>query len=203
MDISGFWAVIGNYNGHTVIAQVVLLFFILAALVLSYTHKVNWAAKFALGCANLYIGIFFFACYGEEAVQRYFALPLFLMCGVLFLYECVRNKNDVLEKPNAFQIILLLLYLCYPVVSILLGNSFPKMVTLIMPCPVISLSIAVYAGYRNKNLLLILLMTIWGLSGIKALVFSVYEDLILLVCGIYGLYLFVNGIIEYRKTQAE
>ena len=102
--------------------------------------------------------------------------------------------NDVLRKPDLFQIILLLLYCLYPVVSLALGNQFPKMVTHIMPCPVVSLSIAVYAGYKRKNKLLLLLLTIWGLTGIKSLIFNVYEDTILLLCGIYGVYLLIKEI---------
>lgn len=68
------------------------------------------------------------------------------------------------------------------------------MVTYIMPCPVISLSIAVYSGYKRKNKLLLVLLTIWGLTGIKSIIFSAYEDIILLICGLYGILLIVNEI---------
>lgn len=101
------------------------------------------------------------------------------------MYERWHSQNDILQKPNIVQGILLLCLL-YPIVSVLLGNSFPQMVTYIMPCPVVSLSIIVYAGYRNKNKLLLTLLTIWGLTGIKSVIFNVYEDTILLVCGLYG-----------------
>lgn len=160
--------------------------------VISYTWKVKWAAKFLLGITNLFIGIVFFAWYGTEPIQRFFAMPLYLLCGSLFLFESWRNRDDVIEKPNRIQAILLILYLLYPVVSILLGNSFPQMVTHIMPCPVISLSIAVYAGYKRKNKLLLILLTIWGLTGIKSVIFNAYEDVILLICGLYGIMLLVE-----------
>ncbi len=58
---------------------------------------------------------------------------------------------------------------------------FPQMVTHIMPCPVVSLSIAVYAGYNKKNKLLLAMLTVWGLTGIKSVIFSAYEDIILLI----------------------
>lgn len=82
----------------------------------------------------------------------------------------------------------------------LLGNSFPQMVTYIMPCPVINLSIAVYAGYKRKNKILLALLTIWGLTGIKSLIFNAYEDIILLVCGLYGIMLFVSEIKQSKKV---
>ena len=93
----------------------------------------------------------FFAWYGTEPIQKYFALPLYLVCGGLFIYESWHSKDDVIMKPNVIQKMLLVLYFFYPIVSMLLGNSFPQMVTYIMPCPVISLSIVVYAGYKMKN----------------------------------------------------
>ena len=94
---------------------------------------------------------------------------------------------------------MLLLFVLYPAISFLLGNTFPKMVTYIMPCPIVSVSIAVYSGYRRKNRFLLLLLTIWGLTGIKSLIFSAYEDIILLVAGISGVSLIFN---DYKWRSA-
>lgn len=194
MNTQIFWNVIGNYNQQTKMVQIGLLIFMIIAIALSYTQKVKWSAKFALGIANLYIGLVFFGCYGTEPIQKFFALPLYLLCGLLFLYESYQQKEDLLSKPNPWQISLLLLYLFYPLISAMLGNDFPQMVTHIMPCPIVSLSIAVYSGYKRKNKLLLALLSIWGLTGIKSVVFSAYEDIILFVCGLYGVTLFVNEI---------
>lgn len=60
------------------------------------------------------------------------------------------------------------------------------MVTHIMPCPVAGSGIVLYSGYSRKNKLLPALLALWGLTGIKALLFHVHEDLILLLCGLYG-----------------
>lgn len=200
MDAQAFWNVIGNYNEQTWIIQIILFTFMLLAIMLSYMQRVKWAAKFSLGIVNLFIGIAFFAWYGTEPIQKFFALPLYLLCGGLFLYESWRNKNDMIKRPNLIQIMLLLLYLIYPVVSMLLGNSFPQMVTYIMPCPVISLSIVVYAGYERKNKVLLALLTIWGLTGIKSVIFNAYEDIILLVCGLYGILLFANEAKQLKRV---
>lgn len=194
MDAQAFWNVIGMYNSQTVVFQIILALFLVAALVLSYTGKNRWVAKLALGIANLFIGIVFFQIFGTEPIQKFFALPLYLICGCLFIFESIKNKTDVLQKPNKWHIILLSLYVLYPFVSFTLGNTFPQLVTYIMPCPVISLSIAVYSGYQKKNMVLLLLLTIWGLTGIKSLIFSAYEDVILLICGVYGIYLIYKEI---------
>lgn len=197
MDAGAFWKVIGEYNQHTIVIQIVLLVFVLVSAVLSYAGKVKTIAKIALGITNLFISVGFFAMYGTETIQKFFAFPLYLICGILFLYEGFRNKNDELNIPNRWQIFLMILYLLYPFVSLCLGNRFPQMVTHIMPCPVVSLSIAVYAGYNKKNKLLLLLLTVWGLTGIKSVIFSAYEDIILLICGIYSAVLLVR---EMKKV---
>jgi len=199
MKIQTFWNVIGAYNSETITAQILLSACIVIALVLSYLGKVKWISKLVLGIANIYIGIVFFGIYGTEPIQKYFALPLYLCCGALFIFESIRYRDDTLIKPNKWQAFLLLLYMAYPVVSFALGNAFPKLVTYIMPCPLISLSIAVYSGYKRKNILLLALLTIWGLTGIKSILFHAYEDMILLVCGIYGVYLIFA---ECRKRKS-
>ena len=72
--------------------------------------------------------------------------------------------------------------------------------TYIMPCPVISLSIVVYAGYERKNKVLLALLTIWGLTGIKSVIFNAYEDIILLVCSLYGILLFANEAKQLKRV---
>jgi hypothetical protein len=198
MDSQIFWNVIEMYNKQTIIIQSILLIFIVLAIILSYSKKINWIAKAALGIGNLFIGIVFFGLYGVEPIQKYFALPLYLCCGMLFLFDSIKSKDDVLNKPNRWQSILIILYIAYPFISFALGNRFPRLVTYLMPCPIISLSIAVYSCYHKKNKILLVLLTIWGLTGIKSSIFNVYEDVILLVCGIYGIYLIYR---EYKNNR--
>lgn len=152
MNAQAFWDVIGKYNQHTKIIQFVLLFMIVVGVIIARTNKkIVWTEKAVLGAAHLFIGIVFFGIYGTEPVQKFFAMPLYLMCGILFLYEAFRNKAD---RPNAFtfmQIALIILYILYPIISYALGNTFPKTVTYIMPCPIVSLSLAIYASYSKKK----------------------------------------------------
>lgn len=200
MNAQAFWNVIGQYNQNTIFIQVILLILIVIAVTLSYCSKAVYSAKLMLGIVNLFIGVVFFGYYGTQPIQKFFALPLYLICGFLFLYEAWHNKNDILHRPELFQIILISLYCLYPIISLALGNRFPEMVTHVMPCPIISLSIAVYAGYKRKNKLLLLLLTIWGLTGIKSVFFAAYEDIILLICGIYGVYLLTK---EIRSSKSK
>ena len=201
MDAQIFWQVIGQYNQQTAGVQAVLFLLLLGALALSYGQKCVWAAKAALGVLNLFMGFGFFALYGTQPVQTLFAMPFFLVCGVLFLYEGVRHRKELLCRPDGWQGIFLALYLLYPAVSVLLGQRFPQMTTHIMPCPINSLGIVVCTGYRKKNKLLLVLLALWGLTGIKSVFFHVYEDLILFACGIYGIAVLVHESKTEGKKQ--
>jgi hypothetical protein len=198
MDADIFWKIIGNYNQQTWVIQIIFMLMILCSLIFALLKKVQWLPKISLGIANIYIGIVFFLIYGTEPIQFFFAAPLFITTGLLFIWEGILKKHDSFIGFNKLQWGLFALVLFYPLFSILLGNSFPKMVVYIMPCPLISLSIVIYSGYTQKNMILLLLLTIWGLTGIKSFFFNALEDTILLTCGIYCIWLLIA---EFKKQK--
>ena len=198
MNAEAFWEVIASYNQSTIIWQCVFMVLIFAGFILALFQKAVWFSKLALGFTNIFIGIIFFLVFGTEPIQTYFAAPLFITTGFLFIYEAIKRKNNIFSRPNAVQWFLLLLFLIYPVVSIILGNVFPKMVVYIMPCPIISISIVIYSCYRDKNKLLLVLMAIWGLTGIKAFFVNAFEDVILLLCGFYCIKILIT---EFQKKR--
>lgn len=194
MDATAFWQVIGQYNSITIWMQVLLLIALISGVVLTYTQKRGWVCKMALSVVNLFIGIGFFAVYGTQPIQHYFALPLYLAIGLLFAWDAWKNRDEQMMKPTFVQWCFFLLFLFYPFVSMACGHTFPQLVTHIMPCPVVTISIALYACYRKRNTLLLALLTIWGLTGVKAIIFSAYEDLILLAAGVYGVVLIIGNL---------
>ena len=104
MDAQAFWSVVSAYNQQTLAAQIALLLLVLAAAVLSYSNKAKWAAKFALGIIHLFIGVAFFACHGAAPVQKYFALPLYLICGLLSFMKAIATemtRSESLMRKSA------------------------------------------------------------------------------------------------------
>jgi len=194
MDAQIFWNIIGIYNRSTWLIQILLFIALVLCVVMAYQQKTVFLPKFILGIINLFIGICFFGYYGTEAIQKHFALPLFVAIGVLFLWESVKHRNDSFLRFNEIQLSLLGLVVLYPLVSLLLGHKFPQIVVYIMPCPMISLSIILYSCYKHKNKVLLLLLTLWGLTGVKAFIVNAFEDTILLICGIYCLFLFIHHV---------
>ncbi len=199
MNSDIFWNIIASYNQQTLIPQLVLILLILISLFLLSSRKWQCLPKISLGIANIFIGIVFFLIFGKEPIQHFFAAPLFIATGLLFLWEGIKYRHDAFRRFNKLQWILFILVLLYPAVSMILGNSFPKIVVYIMPCPLISLSIVVYSGYERKNIFLLISLAIWGLTGVKSFFFNAYEDIILLVCGIYCIWVLLSKI--RNKTQ--
>lgn len=192
MNASAFWNVISEYNKHTLFIQVILLALIAISIILAYVKHYYFLPKITLGISCLFIGVVLFLYYGTQPIQFFFAAPLYIVSGTLFIYEAKVNKADLLEKPAIITSILLVIVLLYPLISHLLGHNYPATVLLMMPCPMVSLCILIYSCYKRKNRLLMLLLILWGMTGVKSLIFNAYEDLILLTCGFYGIYLMIR-----------
>lgn len=203
MDAQIFWNVIGDYNQATWIVQCILFAVIVAGVVFAYFGKAIWLPKAALGITNLFMGTVFFLVYGNEPIQTYFAAPLFIGVGLLFVWEAFRFRKSAFRHFTKVQWLLLFLVALYPLASWMLGHSFPQIVVYIMPCPLISLSIVIYLSYEHQNKILLALMAVWGLTGIKAFFFNALEDIILLICGIYCLYVLVQQIRNGIKQKAQ
>jgi len=200
MNAASFWEVISRYNKQTWPVQVIFFVGIILSLIISKNSKYKNLVKITLGLSNLFISFVFFFHYGTEPIQKFFAFPLYLIIGLLFLYESIKNYDDTLQKAAVPQLLLILLFLLYPFLSHLLGNRFPGTVTYIMPCPLITLSIALYSMYKTRNRALLLCLALWGLTGIKSLFFNAYEDLILLAAGLYCIYILLKN--RSRKLES-
>ncbi len=203
MNKNTFFEIIGKYNSNTLVFQLILIVLILMSLIFAYRYKKYFLPKVFLGISNIFVSIVFFMYYGKYPIQYYFAAPLFLISGSLFIYEAVKNKKDILNKPNSFNVILFIIVLLYPLISYLLGHEYPLTALFLMPCPLISLSIVIYSNYDKKNKLLMILLILWGMTGVKSIIFEAYEDIILWVCGFYGIYILIKDHNNKRALLVE
>ncbi len=199
MNKNTFFEIIGKYNSNTLVFQLILIVLILMSLILAYRNKKYFLPKVFLGISNIFVSIVFFMYYGKYPIQYYFAAPLFFLCGSFFIYESFKNKNDILNKPNFLNFIFFIIVLLYPLISFLLGHEYPLTALFLMPCPLISLSIVIYSNYNNKNKLLMILLIIWGMTGVKSIIFEAYEDIILWGCGFYGIYILIK---DHNKRES-
>lgn len=200
MNAESFWEVIGNYNQSTLFVQVILGICLILACVVARKDKLRWLPKVVYGVICIFLAIVFFLIFGTEPIQFYFAFPLFLLLGIVFIFEAVRNKREEFQKFTKIQWALVMLVLVYPLVSIVQGKSFPEMLMYIMPCPVVCIGIIIWQSYEHKNLIALTLLTIWGLTGVKAFFFNAYEDLILLAMGILALVILIKEVKVRRNV---
>ena len=200
MNADSFWEVIGNYNQSTLFVQVILGICLILACVVARKDKLRWLPKVVYGVICIFLAIVFFLIFGTEPIQFYFAFPLFLLLGIVFIFEAVRNKREEFQKFTKIQWALVMLVLVYPLVSIVQGKSFPEMLMYIMPCPVVCIGIIIWQSYEHKNLIALTLLTIWGLTGVKAFFFNAYEDLILLAMGILALVILIKEVKVRRNV---
>ncbi len=203
IDAQIFWNIIGDYNQATWVWQCAIMALVVTGLIAAWRGRETWLLKTALGIANLFIGIVFFLLHGTEPIQTWFAAPLFIAMGLLFVREAAVHSDDKFDRPGKVQWILWGLVAAYPLVSLFIGHSWPEIVVWIMPCPVASASIVAYSGYTRKNRLLLGLMALWGLTGIKAFFFDAMEDTILLVCGVYCLWMLITEWKKLRNDKIE
>lgn len=199
MNAQSFWNVIANYNQATVYIQMILAVCMVLACILARKEKMSWLPKVMYGVVCLFLAFVFFLVYGTEPIQFYFAFPLFLLLGIVFVFEAFRNKQEEFQKFTKLQWGLVILVLIYPLVSIVQGKSFPEMLLYIMPCPVVCIGIIIWQSYKSRNLMALVLLTIWGLTGVKAFFFNAYEDLILLGMGLLALVILVKEV-SFRKS---
>lgn len=193
-----FWNVIGAYNVQTTGVQLLFSFLLWGLLLFSFFRRKQWvsnALKSLMGVLFLFVGIWFFLIVDRSVTAMIFG-PYFIVMGCLFCWELLQAKESF-RPPTTIQYILYGLTLSYPLVSYLIGHHYPQQVSYIMPCPLVSFALITYCRRQKRNDLLNILLILWGLTGVKAFIFDVKEDLILLIVGIYGLI----DYIQYRKGK--
>lgn len=201
MNTQSFWNVIANYNQATVFIQMILSVCMVLSCIIARKDKMRWLPKVVYGIICTFLAIVFFLRYGTEPIQFYFAFPLYLLLGIVFVFEALRNKHEEFQKFTKLQWGLVILVLIYPLVSLVQGKTFPAMLLYIMPCPIVCIGIIIWQSYKSRNLLSLSLLTIWGLTGLKAFFFNAYEDLILLGMGILALGILIKEIWFRRKEK--
>ena len=125
MTAGSFWEVIGYYNQSTLFVQAILGICLILACIVARKDKMRWLPKVVYGVICIFLAIAFFLIFGTEPIQFYFAFPLFLLLGIAFIFEAVRNEEEEFQKFTKIQWALVMLVLVYPLVSIALGKSFP------------------------------------------------------------------------------
>lgn len=146
--------------------------------------------------AFLWIGIIFFFLLGKDLPAYIIQTSLFSLLGILFAIDFKWNRI-VFKIPQGktkktLYFVLLVLVFAYPLIGYLLGgHSYPKLIILgSYPCPTTALALVLISGNSRKiDWKIFLLLLIWAIPFpifIQIPQFGVYEDIIMLLSGLYS-----------------
>jgi len=197
--VSDFWQVIEKYNVETIYMQGIFSVILIGVLLYSFFKQnqlIESLIKIVFGTVFIYLGIYFFLIIDKSFTSKIFG-PYFIIIGLLFLG--LLDSKSQLQPSTRFQYLLYGIVLSYPIISYLLDHKYPHQILYLLPCPIASIALITYCRFKKRNDVLNILLIIWGLTGVKAIIFDVKEDLILLMIGVYALIDFINY--KRKKTS--
>jgi len=203
-----FWKTITDYNQNTWLWQIGIFLIGLGLTVLIYnkpSKAIKNLMKGYLAFTFAWIGIVFFYQYGSVEAKKFLTGSFFLLIALLWIVDIFFNRFTFERTPQYNKPVLLfyLLFLSYPLVSILLGKSFPSISTWLMPCPLTVFALTLICSFSKQvNRFLLLLLVIWALTGLpKIFIFNVPEDVILFLSGVFTLIVFVPQMTRKKSNS--
>ncbi|KEJ01280.1 hypothetical protein N494_09965 [Clostridium botulinum A2B7 92] len=193
-----FWNTISNYNQSTWVAQLIICVIGIILTTLIYikpTKTVKVLLKIFLSFSFAWISIAFFIMHGSNELNKYLTATLFGVIALLFFIDIFKN-NIIFERNKRFNklvFILYILFLSYPLISLIFGHAYPAITTWLMPCPLVVYSITLLISFSTRvDYKILILLIFWALTGLpKIFMFGVPEDFILLISGILSSFIWI------------
>lgn len=206
-SVEEFWEVIGIYNSTLLWLQFVLVVLLVVVTAACYARKsssLQIILKIILAGCFGFIGIIFFIVCDKSALGHFLGAPVYIFIAAMFLIDIwwKRMEFEFPKEANKkrLTIFLFLLYFLYPLVSYLIGHSYPEIVMYLMPCPLVYYTTVLLSTNISKvNSFIYYLLISWGMTGLPKAIFGAYEDLILFLGGIYALILLIKN---YKTISA-
>ena len=210
-----WWGIIGTYGKNIFPLQI---FTVITAAVIVWLiikkpgERSNIITKTYFTLCFASIGIVFFLIHGGlfPGIQEYVQAGLFITIAVFFGADIFRKKIDFkLPEHRGHKIVIFLLLFAvfvYPLIGMLAGHYFPGMIIVgTHPCPTAAFALVLLAAALPRaNKLLYVLLLIWAIPFpifIQIPKFGVYEDSIMLLCGIYALVMLIKAMGKKNITK--
>jgi branched-subunit amino acid transport protein AzlD len=206
-----WWGIIESYGAAVWPAQAI--FFIVATALVPFL--IFKPGKIATALTTLYlvlsfgwIGMVFFMILGKDLAGSYFSGSLFVLVAILFAVDLFRGRIQFRHPEPQWQkyltLALVLIVFCYPLISLVLGHYFPRVLILgTFPCPTTALALLLLTtALPRVDKIMYIILLFWAIPFppfIQIPKYGVYEDTIMFIVGIYSLIMLVwhwknNGV---------
>jgi hypothetical protein len=204
-----FWRIMQNYGAGIMPAQ--FIFYLAGILIVTWLaiesgRRATIFAKIYLAVAFAWNGIIFYITLGRgmagSSHGNYLLGAIFILVSVLFIADLFRDQMHFSIPHAGWQrhatLAMTLLVFCYPIFGLLRGHG---MIDLIMPgtypCPTTALALLLLTTtlpQTNRTIYILLLLCAIPFTPFFQIGrYGVYEDLILLACGIFALVLLIRS----------
>jgi hypothetical protein len=206
-SLEEFLVVLENYNVAIWPLQIIAYALILLVLFISL-KPTKYSAKIVsliLSFFWLFTGIVF--CFIYWAPTHIFGYIFGICCtaqGILFLYSLIRSDITISlpNKTNMFIGILFILYamIGYQILGYYLGHIYPKFFAVgLVPCPTTIFTFGLFVILNTKiPIKYVAIPFVISLGGFLAAYNGIYEDIGLIILGIWGMILIIK-----RNSQIE
>ncbi|MBN1103113.1 MAG: hypothetical protein JXL84_06845 [Deltaproteobacteria bacterium] len=199
-----WWGILGAYGAAVWPAQAAFYSIGLLLLVfvfLSGKPIFNLLTKLYMAVSFCWISLVFFLTLGKGLAGGAFFASLFMMIAILFGVDIFRQRM-VFRLPEVgwqrgLTLCLALIVMGYPLFSLALGRPLEKtIVPGTFPCPTTAMALVLLAtSLPRVNKVLYILLLFWAIPFpplIQIPRYGVYEDIIMLGVGVYGLVMLVK-----------
>jgi hypothetical protein len=208
-----WWGILESYGANVWPAQAV--FFLAAVLIallvfLKPGNSANTLVRLYMALSFGWIGVLFFFVLGRGLTGHYIFGALFVIVAVLFAFDLFKQKMTFYPPLIGWQryltALLMLIVLCYPAFSLLFGHPFPRLIVPgTFPCPTTALALLLLTfSLPRVNKIIYIILLFWAIPFpplIQIPKYGVYEDVIMLTVGIYGLVMLLKNWKGNTSTQ--
>ncbi|MCK5542521.1 MAG: hypothetical protein KAI40_07485 [Desulfobacterales bacterium] len=212
IDTQIWWGIIRAYGSDIFPLQIITVF--MAAVITGLIIKrpgtlTDFFVKIYFTFCFAWIGIVFFLMHAQlfPGIQEKVQAGLFITLSVLFGLDIFRKKINfkwpVSRWHQMVSSFLLFAVFAYPLVGMAAGHFFPGMIIVgTHPCPTTAFALVLLAAaLPGTNKLLYILLLIWAIPFpifIQIPKFGVYEDTIMLICGLFALIILLKPCLKNK-----
>lgn len=195
--MEALWNSMAAYNAATWPFQ---LAFMAAASVLTLIllfRPCTWAKvamKVYMVAVSLWIAFVYYMKFGSGREYSFVLTIFWCMMAAAWVYDLVTHFSSFSKsgKYRPWGIVMLMLPLCYPLISLARGLEFPCMTTPLIPSAVALYMLGVLMTFNSRiNFFALIFIFHWSVIAVsKIMIFNIPEDLLLVVSCLPAMFIF-------------